>query len=159
VSDQHDDTADDTADAANVASFARLGNELASRVIEVLPSWVDRTVRRFLADAEQDAVDAAAASAVDAVEGPLRSLLAADLDEQRGTPLTIIRRAVQYPTAVLEAAGVPPVQRDPFAERSFPLDHYDLSPGSWSDLDESLGDPGLRWSVAKAFLHRQRHAG
>ncbi len=139
------------------AAFAAIGAELADRVVAVLPKWVSRSVARYVPQADTVAVAVAGENAVAAIQSPLRRLLAADIDQQRGTPLTIIREAVQFPTEVLAAAGVAPVGRDPFTERSFPNDVYDLSPGSWTDIDESLADIGLRWSVAKAFLHRQRH--
>lgn len=87
----------------------------------------------------------------------VRALLETDVDEQRTTPLALIRRAVRYPTEVLLAAGVPPVPRDPFAERVFPDDIYDLSPASLADLDPDLAEPGLVWGAAKAFVHRRRH--
>ncbi len=43
-----------------------------------------------------------------------------DIDEQRTTPLALIRGAVRYPTEVLRAAGVPPVERDRFAAAGVP---------------------------------------
>jgi hypothetical protein len=87
----------------------------------------------------------------------VRSLLEADIDDQRGTPLTLLRRAVRYPTAVLRTAGVPPVERDRFATAAFPDDDYDLCPGSWADVDPELTDLGITWSAAKAFEHKRRH--
>ena len=73
----------------------------------------------------------------------------------------MLRGAVRYPTAVLEAAGVPPVVRDEFAERAFPADVYDLAPATWRDLDESVHEPGLVWGAwkAKTFLDRRRQEG
>jgi hypothetical protein len=90
----------------------------------------------------------------------VRELLAADIDEQRTTPLAILRgAALRYPTSVLHAAGVPPVVRDRAAEELFPDDLYDLVPASFADLDPSLADAGLRWGAAKAFEHKRRHGG
>ena len=80
-----------------------------------------------------------------------------DIDDQRGTPLTILRNAVRFPTDVLRRAGVAPVVRDPYAVQAFPDDVYGLTPATWADIHEDLADPGLRWSVAKAFEHRRRH--
>ena len=83
------------------------------------------------------------------------------MDEQRTGPLAVIRTAVRYPTEVLAAAGVGPVQRDEFAERSFPDDVYDLAPASFADLDPALHEPGLVWGAAKAHvvLARRRAEG
>ena len=68
-----------------------------------------------------------------------------------------LRQAVRYPTEVLQEAGVAPVRRDPFAERAFPDDLYDLSPASLADVDPALTDLGIRWGAAKAFEHKRRH--
>jgi hypothetical protein len=88
----------------------------------------------------------------------VRTLLAADIDEQVTTPLAIIRSAaVRYPTSVLRRAGVAPVVRDPFAAAAFPDDIYDLSPASFADLSADLVDPGMAWGAAKAFVHKRRH--
>ena len=65
--------------------------------------------------------------------------------------------AVRYPTAVLEAAGVPPVVRDEAAEELFPDDRYDLIPASFADLGADLAEVGLYWGAAKAFEHKRRH--
>ncbi len=86
----------------------------------------------------------------------VRALLAADIDEQRTTPLTLLRQAVKYPTAVLREAGVPPVERDRFAEAAFPDDIYDLSAATWSDIDPALTELGITWGAAKAFEHKRR---
>jgi hypothetical protein len=64
---------------------------------------------------------------------------------------------VKYPTEVLRAAGVPPVQRDSFVEQAFPDDIYDLAPASFADLDPALQEAGLSWGAAKAFDHKRRH--
>jgi hypothetical protein len=95
------------------------------------------------------------------VGGALRELLAMDVDAQPLNPLALLRMAVRYPGGVLAAAGVPPVRRDEFAERSFPEDAYGLVPATWADVDESLREPGLVWSAwkAKAVLDRRRAEG
>jgi hypothetical protein len=144
--------------------FTAAGNTLADTIVSALPDWVLGCVNRFAADIGPDdphsvarLVAAAGIQAAVAVEPPLRELLAAPIDEQRSTPLTIVRTAVQFPTAVLEALGVAPIERDPFDARAFPLDVYGISPASWGDLGSDVGEAGLRWSVNKAFLHRHLH--
>jgi len=87
----------------------------------------------------------------------VRALLAADIDDQRSTPLTLLRSAVRYPTEVLRAAGVPAVERDPIQARLLPDDLYDLSPARFADVDPALAEPGMVWGAAKAFAHRRRH--
>jgi hypothetical protein len=131
-----------------------------------LPAWVERCVEgrlveyRGAADAEAMAAAAAAGQQARQEVVPLvRALLEADIDAQATTPLSLLRRAVRYPTEVLRSAGVPPVQRDDFAERAFPEDDYDLAPASLADVDPGLAEPGMVWGAAKAMAHRRRHGG
>ncbi len=137
---------------------------LAAGIDHAIPGWVVRSVERTVRAWTGSVPDEVRQAAVQAGEraraevGPaVRSLLAADVDEQRTTPLAIVRGAVVYPTAVLTAAGVPPVERDRFAERAFPDDVYDLSPATMADVDPSLAETGLAWGAAKAFVHKRRH--
>ena len=131
---------------------------LAEAIDAALPAWVERSVRSRLADPDPEAVAEAARQAVADVGGAVRALLEKDIDEQATTPLSLLRGAVRYPTAVLREAGVPPVERDEVPARLFPDDVYDLAPVTWSDVDPSLLDPGLAWGASKAFAHLQRHA-
>ena len=132
----------------------------------VVPGWVVRCVERRLLDyhgvADDEVMAAAAVAgrrAQSEVASELRALLEADIDAQATTPLSLLRQAVRFPTEVLRAAGVPPVQRDSFAEASFPDDDYDLAPASLADVDPDLLEPGLAWGAAKAMAHRRRHGG
>jgi hypothetical protein len=141
-------------------------NALADGIEQAVPDWVERSVADIVtawAGAVPDDVAAAARSAgqrARAEVGPrIRALLMADIDDQSTTPLAILRAgAVRYPTEVLQAAGVPPVVRDDFAEEAFPDDTYDLVPASLTDLDPELGDVAIAWGAAKAFEHKRRHA-
>jgi hypothetical protein len=148
----------------DMASYARA---LADGIEEALPGWVEGGVASIMTAwsggvppevAEQARVAGQAAAAT---VGPrVRALLDADIDEQRSTPLAILRTtAVSFPTEVLVAAGVPPVVRDRAAEELFPDDLYDLVPASFADLGPDLADLGLRWGAAKAFEHMRRHGG
>jgi hypothetical protein len=153
-------------DPEDLDALERYAADLLTAVEVALPAWVQRSIAERwdqwgggelspeLAEAARDA----AGAAVDDVVAPLRALLAQDVGEQQGNPLAIVRRAVVHPTRVLAAAGVPPVLRDADAERLFPDDAYDLTPGSFGDLGEEVHDPGLRWGAAKAhvLLRRRR---
>jgi hypothetical protein len=150
------------------AALAAHAAALADAVDAALPAWVDRSVRRLLAAAGRDGDPAVLEEAAEAgrrarddVGGAVRRLLATDVDAQPTGPLAVIRGAVRYPTEVLRRAGVPPVVRDEFAERSFPDDVYDLSPATWADLDPALHDLGMTWGAAKAWvvLARRRAEG
>ncbi len=144
-----------------VAPYARA---LADGIDSALPGWVTGCVERVMTAraggmtaAARDAAEAAAAEAKATTGAAIRALLTADIDEQRNTPLTLLRQAVRYPTRVLQEAGVAPVRRDDFARRAFPDDLYDLSPASLADIDPSLTDLGITWGAAKAFEHKRRH--
>jgi hypothetical protein len=164
-----------TGAAADDARLAQLGAQLADQVVAAIPGWAQREVERvfdaWLASAaspaptvdssERAAVVATAAVAGDraaeAVGPVLRALLGADVDEQTVTPLQLVRELVRFPSAVLEAAGVPPVVRDTFAEERFPDDPYGLTPASLAAVDPALAEPSLTWGAAKALAHRRRH--
>lgn len=155
-------------DPADAAALARYADRLAAAVDEALPGWVGRSVRGVLAaqglavdDDVARAIDAAAAAARDDGMPRLRALLATDVDEQRTNPLAVLRPLVRHPTAVLQAAGARPVERDEFQVRAFPDDVYDLAPATFADLDPAAGDPGLEWGAAKAHVHlaRRRREG
>lgn len=130
-----------------------------------LPGWVVTKVA-FIADAwgrldadararlDADAVDAGAAAST-RVGALLGDLFSTPPAEQRTTPLEIVRTAAGEVTAVLVAAGIPPVERDEFAERAFPDDLYDVTPASLADLgDDDLGPLQLVWGLAKAKVLR-----
>src|SRR5687768_5151977 len=103
---------------------------LADGIEAALPGWVERSVERlvtlYTGVPPTPDVQAAAAEAGERARAEIgsrvRALLVADVDEQRTTPLTIVRGAVSYPAEVLKRAGVPGVERDRFAEEAFPDD-------------------------------------
>lgn len=138
---------------------------LADGIDASLPGWVERSVERVLT-AQSRSIDPSVLAAARAagqrartdVGARVRALLAADIDEQRTSPLSLLRQAVAYPTEVLRHAGAAPVERDRFAEERFPDDDYDLTPASFADVDPSLFEAGVAWGAAKAWLHKQRHA-
>lgn len=159
----------DVGEAAGAAEqlLAAYAVALIDAADAALGPWVERSVARRWADwtgsepgpALRDASVEAGREAATVVVGRLRELLEADVDAQRTGPLAVLRRAVVYPTAVLRAAGVPPVVRDEFAVRNFPDDDYDLSPATFADIDESLHEPGLVWGAAKAHVVLTRRRG
>ena len=147
------------------ANLQRTGDALGAALDAALPGWVLRSVEGRWQDWKgavglppdvREAAQAAAERARVEVGADVRALLALDVDEQRINPLELVRRAVVYPSSVLHAAGVPPVVRDEFSERTFPDDVYDLAPASFTDIDQSLYEPGLEWGAAKAYAHLSR---
>lgn len=154
--------------AEDEAELARHAAVLADGIEAALSGWVERSVARVLEawsggvddDVAAEAREAGRAAA-EVVGGQVRDLLALPPEEQWTNPLALLRPAAAWPTAVLRAAGVPPVVRDEVAERQLPDDDYDLAPTSFAELDPSLHEPGLVWGAAKAhvFLRHRREAG
>lgn len=148
---------------ADEERLARIAGELADRVEEVVPGWIERLVLDRVRDWSGHVSAAVAAEAVVAAEAAradavphMRALLATDIDDQRGNPLEVLRRATGHAHDALARIGVPSVVRDDFSERSFPGDSYDLMPATWSDVDPSLHELGLTWGAAKAYVHKAR---
>jgi hypothetical protein len=151
-------------ETSNEQMLADLAAALADGVDAALPAWVEANVRRLLLAFFGEADDGvlaeartAGTAARDDIGPRLRALLDTDPDQQWTNPLSIVRTAVAYPTAVLRAAGVPAVVRDPQAEAQFPDDDYDLTPTKFADIDPELHEPSLSWGAAKAFIVKSRH--
>jgi hypothetical protein len=137
---------------------------MADGISAYLPTWVVGCVHRIVMAWSGSvppevalAAEVAAELAQADVGHAITELLASDVDDQVTTPLALLRGAVVYPTEVLRQCGVPPVERDRFAEAAFPGDDYDLSPSSLADIDPALAELGIAWGAAKAFEHRRRH--
>jgi hypothetical protein len=146
--------------------LAEAGDAIVAGVERELPAWVRRQAERILdawgrvsgherANVERAAAVAGGVAARRVVDA-LRVLFAADVSEQRATPLEIVRTAYREPTAVLAAAGVPPVERDAFDERAWPDDRYGLVPRTLGDLGEDLAPLQLVWGMAKSRALRAR---
>jgi hypothetical protein len=160
-----DDPVDDPADAEALARYA---GALADRIDEAIPAWIDRSVRRVLAeqgiavdDVVAERIRDAGRAASESGGRRARALLASDIDAQTGNPLAVLRSLVPHATAVLASAGARPVARDEFSVQHFPDDVYDLTPASFADVDPALHEPGLVWGAAKAHIHlaRRRREG
>ncbi|CAN5534669.1 hypothetical protein BH23ACT3_BH23ACT3_12170 [soil metagenome] len=143
-------------------------DDLVTTLERVVPGWLERCVtetaeRRLGACPEPLRIQARqmAETVGPSVVAEVERLVRTDVDEQRGTPLTVLRAAVRHPTDLLSAAAVEAPHRDPFAEEHFPADRYDLSPASWSDIDPALHDPGIMWGAWKAatVIRRRRPGG
>lgn len=137
--------------------FAEAGLALGEAILDALGPWAEWQAVR-LGGVGLAADGRRAGEAIAAVAAPrLATLLAADVDEQRGTPLTIVREAHLPLTEMLLSRGIAPVQRDPADIAAQPDDVFALTPRAFSDLGPEVHDAGLRWGVTKAFAHRARH--
>lgn len=149
-------TLQETGDAMATAVERCLPQWLVGEVTRVLEAWdrFDPAERHRL---ERDAAGAAEASAR-RIGAALHALACTDPDDQRVTPLQIVRTAPREVTEVLSAVGVAPVVRDEFDRRSFPDDEYGLVPRTFADLgDDELASLHLTWGAAKATVMRERH--
>lgn len=149
--------------AADEDRFAEISVALAEAVEAVLPGWIERLVvervRQWRGDVNPETLSAASRAgerAVAEVTPAFRSFLQLDIDEQRTNPLAILRGATRHAHEALADLDVPPVERDDFAQRSFPDDLYGLVPATWDDVDPALHDLGITWGAAKAYLHKAR---
>lgn len=101
------------------------------------------------------------ADTVQFVREQLRKLLSTDVDDQRENPLHVLRQSSKYATSALRDAGISPVHRDEFDQKSMPDDVYALGPLTWRDLSDSVHDAGITWGAWKAatVLSRRRAEG
>ena len=141
------------------ALLAEQGSRLAEAVAAALPGWVTRTLRSRAPDVGDDVVAVVTAEVEADVLGDLRALLARDVDDQRQSPLAVVRRAAETVGGALDGLGVPRPTRDDQQRALFPDDVHDVVPASFADLSEEAGQAGITWGAAKAFVHRQRHRG
>ena len=156
-------------EARALARLDETGAAIVAGVQRQVPGWAQAQVERLLdawgrapADArvraEAQSAEAGAAAARRIVV-ELRALFSVDPVQQQATPLEVVRTAYREPTAVLAAAGVPPIVRDEFDERAWPDDVYGLVPRTLGDLgDPELAPLHLAWGMAKATVIRARRA-
>ncbi len=156
-------------EARALARLDETGAAIVAGVQRQVPEWARAHVERLLdawgrasADArvraEAQSAEAGAAAARRIV-AELRALFSVDPVQQPATPLEVVRTAYREPTAVLAAAGVPPIVRDEFDERAWPDDVYGLVPRTLGDLgDPELAPLHLAWGMAKATVIRARRA-
>jgi hypothetical protein len=124
----------------------------------IADAW-DRLDPDARAELDADAITAGDAAGARVVAS-LHDLFATPPAEQRSTPLEIVRSATREVTQVLASAGIPPVERDEFAERAFPDDQYGVTPATLAELgDEDLGPLQLAWGLAKAKVLRAGREG
>lgn len=140
--------------------LAGAGLALGEAILASLPTWTQRVIDERCG--RTNSVTAAEANDVgrrmaESLAGPLAALFAADVDRQRGTPLTLLRAAHGPLTELLAAHGTSMPVRDEVDIAAAPDDVFAISPRRFLDLGDDVHEAGLRWGVAKAFAHRARH--
>ena len=128
-----------------------------------MPPWlqrfaVDECGRRGLdPDSIEPDLELVARDAADTALTDLADLLATDVDEQRTTPLSLLR-ASTAPISEFVHRHAPAGAADSGAGRG---GHDPAGPATWSDVDPALHVPGLTWGAWKAMtvLARRRDEG
>ena len=144
-------------------SLQEIGAQLGQELEKALPRWVEACVRKIyeasggewhqqIAD---ETMDAGVKCAKDLLQ-ELTHLLAADVEQQSPNPMSVLRKAALYPTEVLVRNEVPPLQRDEYAELTFPQDIYDLTPTAFLEFGQRCHELGITWGAAKAHAHFAR---
>ena len=152
-------------EAADLEALRTFAKRLTLGIERAIGPWIERSIESVCERSgimvtglvRQRARDAGV-EASNVVVPRISELLSLDIDDQRVGPLELIRGAVGFATAVLLELGATPVQRDEMSQSMFPDDVFDLTPGSFGDLDSSLQEMGIEWGAAKAhvFLARRR---
>ncbi len=138
--------------------LAAYAEGLLSSLREHLPAWATSAVtQRIPADHGID-IAAAVSASVERVIEDVRSLLETDIDEQRTSPLAVVRSIVPDLNEILVAGGTALAQRDHETERLQPDDVFALAPVTFSDIHPDVHLPGLSWGAAKAHVHLQRRS-
>tara|TARA_Y100001970_G_scaffold288302_1_gene415215 strand:+ start:9407 stop:9865 length:459 start_codon:yes stop_codon:yes gene_type:complete len=137
-----------------------IGAQLAQELEKALPRWVEVSVRdtyeacggEWHEQIEDETLNAGLKCANDLMQ-ELTELFGADAEQQSTNPMSVLRKAAVYPTEVLLRNGIPPLQRDEYAEMTFPQDIYDLTPTAFLDFGQRCHELGITWGAAKAHAH------
>ena len=138
------------------AALAEKAAALADGIEAAVRPWLVAAVVQRAGEGARPAAEQVADSTAAEVVPRVRELLAADIDEPATTPLALLRSAVGPANALLTEQGVPPAERDEFAERAFPDDVHGLAPAAFEDVAPELRGPGIEWGAAKAYVHLKR---
>lgn len=134
--------------------------ELLDAVLAAIPMWLTTRLTALAADVHVD-ISTVVERTSEFVRKNLCELLLTDVDDQRANPLHILRQSTVFATEALRDAGVAPVHRDDFDQKSMPDDVYALGPLTWRDLSDDVHDAGITWGAWKAamVLTRRREEG
>lgn len=133
------------------------GALLVEAVAAALPSWLEYQLALRLdhsvIDDNRTEIDRQVGHIAEACVAELTELVMLPFENQRTSPLAVLRSVVAPLTDLLAALGAEPSERDQAAIDLHPSDVFDLTPGAFAEFGEDVGDAGLRWGAAKAFVH------
>lgn len=91
----------------------------------------------------------------------LYQFLSTDVDEQKTSPLHILRQSTRLANDLLASSGVVLPHRDEFESSAMPDDVYGIGPLTWRDLSDDVHEAGITWGAWKAatVLSRRRAEG
>ncbi len=136
--------------------LAHHATTLLEAAVAAIPAWMSAAIASRAPSVSVGVIDEATERAMAAVVPQLQALLDTDIDEQRTTPLAVLRGLVPFAAEVLDEADAPTRARDADAIALHPDDHHDLTPGGFADFGEAVQTAGLTWGAAKAHVHLAR---
>ena len=140
-----------------------IARELHQVSVAATPGWVKRCIGQLVTKQQinwpvmgDSWLELSVEQAVEFIDCELDNLLVTDIDQQRTTPLSIFRAAVQFPAELLNKIGADPVNTSDTVGWKDPSDHFGLTPGNLADISYEVSVAGARWGAAKAGLHLVR---
>lgn len=138
--------------------LAVAASQLVEAVDAAIEGWAQRCLLTRAPQLRDEAVAASRACRSE-VRAALTALVESDIDEQRATPLQIVRLSAGRLARVLADAGIAPPPPAASLSGVGADDAYALGPASWADLGDEVNEAGLRWGAAKAMVHLRRRNG
>ncbi len=149
-----------TGESSRASTSVEAGRALAASVASAWPQWVARVIASGVATLDDrpdpevvaEVIRVTADAIAHDVGADLAALLALPLDEQRSTPLQVVRDAAKYVGAALDALGVLRPTRDQTQVSLLPDDHHDVGPASFADLGLDVQHAALAWTATRVAM-------
>ena len=130
-----------------------LSDKLRRCIVAAVPGWMTRMSAAVLGSQSialrADEIAHMADEARQFVDLRLSELFAADVDQQRTTPLSILRDSVRYPNALLATQGATAFAAAGGSHFSQSEDPFHLMPASLADFGDEVHQAGLLWGAGK----------
>ena len=142
--------------------------DLYDAVMAAVPHWILRRIEEVMKSGATEVstqvmneISEVSQQVQRTVESSLFELLSLDVDNQRQSPLHVIRTSINSATELLSRYEVPLPQRDEFETKAMPRDIFSIGPLTWKDLSEDVHEAGINWGAWKAavVVSRRRSEG
>ncbi len=136
--------------------------QLVDAAKAAVPRWIEQQISQRLPDPidkqTSQQIQQLAAEASTHIVAELEILVFTDIDQQRTTPLSILRQLVSTVTEVLDKHDTQRPRRDSQKAALYPDDIYDVTPANFAAFGADMHEAGIAWGAAKAYehLHRRR---